>query len=161
MSPAEAAVDLLKRFGFWKPPIPVDLIARYFADLEYAFLENLSGALVREGNNVLVIINNNDIRSRQRFSISHELGHIFCGHEGRSFLCQSDFSTSNITEREANIFAAELLMPAKVFGAIYKLGRSERELAMRFNVSREAVRWRLVDLGFRTREEVLGLTKNF
>lgn len=160
MSPAEAARDLLKNFGLWKPPIPVELIARQFADLEYAQLETLSGILIRDHGN-FVIVNAQDITSRQRFSISHELGHIFCGHEGRSFLCQSDFSTSSITEREANIFAAELLMPAKVFEAICKMGRSEWELAKRFNVSREAVRWRLVDLGFRTREEVLGMAKNF
>lgn len=160
MSPAKIAADLLKRFGLWKPPIPVDAIARYFADLEYASLENLSGVLIRDYGD-LIIINHNEIRPRQRFSISHELGHIFCNHEGQSFLCQSDFSTANIIEREANQFAAELLMPAKVFEAIYQMGRSEWDLAKYFRASREAVRWRLVDLGFRSREEMLWMAKNF
>jgi Zn-dependent peptidase ImmA (M78 family) len=52
-------------------------------------------------------------------------------------------------EREANVFAAELLMPEEL---VRRLGGSNtREVAATFKVSEEAMSWRLYNLGLSER----------
>lgn len=55
---------------------------------------------------------------RQRFSAAHELGHHILGHEGKigSYIRISNEQT----ERDANIFAAELLMSERLVSRAYK-----------------------------------------
>ena len=55
----------------------------------------------------------------------------------------------NLFDIEANLFAAEILMPS---GAILRLAgskgcRTEYDLAVLFNVSIEAIHWKLINLG--------------
>ena len=54
---------------------------------------------------------------RKRFTIAHELGHNFISWHDDVTICQTDNYVSNnmldIQEREANIFASELLMPSE------------------------------------------------
>lgn len=66
----------------------------------------------------LKIVINADIEylPRKRFTIAHELGHIFIGWHDDVTVCQTDneYSMHNmldIQEKEANVFASELLMP--------------------------------------------------
>ena len=66
----------------------------------------------------LKIVINSDIEymPRKRFTIAHELGHIFIGWHDDVTICQTDneYSMHNmldIQEKEANVFASELLMP--------------------------------------------------
>jgi len=66
-----------------------------------------------------------DHHPRTRFSISHELGHYYLD-EHRGFLMRgggahsstSEFVEDDIVEREADAFAAGLLMPSKLFRPI-------------------------------------------
>lgn len=57
---------------------------------------------------------------RIRFSISHELGHYYLPEHrqllltGRSHYSQTDFVSDNSLEREADLFAASLLIPTNV-----------------------------------------------
>ena len=50
-------------------------------------------------------------------------------------------------EREANVFAAELLMPEDLVGAEFPRAASAAELAGWFGVSAEAMQWRLYNFG--------------
>jgi len=60
-----------------------------------------------------ITYNANSLEARCRFSIAHELGHYVLEHRPISFseLFNGDLSRDARQEREANIFAAELLMP--------------------------------------------------
>ncbi|HEY4248477.1 MAG TPA: ImmA/IrrE family metallo-endopeptidase [Lacunisphaera sp.] len=108
-------------------------------------------------------MNANHSEARQRFTIAHELGHFFL-HAGdpvfvdQSFVMMRDTASSEgekVEEREANLFAAELLMPAKLIVKEVedmddidivddgKIGR----LADKFGVSVQAMSFRLANLG--------------
>jgi len=50
-------------------------------------------------------------------------------------------------EREANVFAAELLMPEELVQAEFPRAATAAELAGWFGVSAEAMSWRLYNLG--------------
>lgn len=78
-----------------------------------------NGASVLDGDTWYLIYDDEATLGRRRFTIAHELGHIFLGHEllngyhGRSFNTDKPQS-----EREADMFAARLLSPACVLWAL-------------------------------------------
>jgi len=86
---------------------------------------------------------------RRRFTIAHEIGHFVLhqercspGHDG------AVGEAGRIEEREADAFAAELLMPEHlVREAVRENGPDDARLADRFEVSRKAMRERLHYLG--------------
>lgn len=125
-----------------------------------------SGFLLRDGQQVIIGINSRNSAKRQRFSIAHELGHWFF-HEGKKLIVDQavtinkrDDVSSQATDRqeiEANQFAAELLMPhnflANAIRQQMQRGVGSREelvtnLANEFDVSNDAMGWRLINLGF-------------
>lgn len=81
--------------------------------------DGVSGMLVRLGNQFAIGYSTYiDNQGFQRFSIAHELGHYrISGHIDGVFehkdvhYSQAGFSTENPYEREADVFAANLLMP--------------------------------------------------
>lgn len=86
----------------------------------------------------IVIYNGRRYERRIWWSLAHEFGHIVLGHAlvGRH--------QNRLLEREANVFAAELLMP---MGAVAHLvGWTPAELAKIFGTSVEAALYRLKDL---------------
>ncbi len=127
--------------------------------------DKVSGFLYREVRNKSAIlgVNANHSETRQRFTIAHELGHFFL-HAGdpvfvdQAFVMMRDTASSEgekLEEREANLFAAELLMPAKLITKevegmddidIVEDGKIER-LAKKFGVSIQAMSFRLANLG--------------
>lgn len=161
-----------------KAAVPVDKIAENLgATLVYEPNEDdLSGFLLREkGSNKIVIgVNDTHPKTRQRFTISHEIGHLLLhaeesfhidrsseGFERRpirdKFERSKDASTgSNKIEREANLFAADLLMPtAFIERDMEKLGRIDvlhdprlDKLAEAYGVSLQALTYRLNNLGY-------------
>ena len=80
-------------------------------------------------------------RQRIRFTLAHELGHIFLGHLSPtrdthcSVLIRSPDSTDPL-EREANMFAARLLAPACVLWGIG--ARSAEEISFLCDISMQA-----------------------
>lgn len=119
MSPQALAAKVLKdRFGEKMPSIPIDpfkLMREYGIVYQLMEFENLEGIyLVPEGENDLPVVGINYKRkiTRQRFTAAHEL----CHHlkDRRSKICPKGGNGSE-TERFAEQFAAELLMPGKLF----------------------------------------------
>ncbi len=107
-------------------------------------------------------VNGSSILSRRRFSAAHELGHAVLHRDSMSgfirdvTVSETDEDESQ-REREANRFAAELLMPEAVcrareaelreaHGACPRLVLAYR-LASELLVSTEAMRYRLTNLG--------------
>ena len=90
---------------------------------------------------------------RRRFTIAHELGHWVCQYrEGtlKLFYCRPGdvaAAADRGAEREANVFAAELLMPEPAVRAEFNRAASAAELAGWFGVSEEAIGWRIYNLG--------------
>lgn len=95
---------------------------------------------------------------RMNFTIAHEIGHfILPGHDQASFACTAadvanwaDASTGREPEREADEFAAELLMPVSLVeeviqGVSPSLGVIEK-IARKSGASLSAAAWRYCDL---------------
>jgi Zn-dependent peptidase ImmA (M78 family) len=154
----ERARQLLKEFGIKGPPVPVkDLVAGHVLTLEMVLREEgYDGELVPELR--LIRLNSQKPSVRQRFTLAHELGHWVLFHAERS-LDDSEWqpegddepvSVTTISKRrdgESNIFAAELLMPTAWVRTDWKTcGRSVPKLAVRYDVSEEAMWYRVMEL---------------
>jgi len=92
-----------------------------------------------------------DWPGRRRFTISHELGH-WCMHrdDGEPIYCRTgqvaeadDRPERPLPEREADAFAAALLMPPRLMRREYAGDREFGHLCARFNVSAKAMGRRL------------------
>lgn len=116
------------------------------------------------GKQAKIIYNKNDVHSTHRFSIAHELGHwIFDCRRGEDVPSESPCTPSarTLTERRANFFAAELVMPlhrldefvkftiypnADDADAVASRDRHIQRMAAKFNVSNMCARRRVFDL---------------
>ncbi|MDR2902918.1 MAG: ImmA/IrrE family metallo-endopeptidase [Clostridiales bacterium] len=107
--------------------LPVDLI-RIAAESGVVIRKNSdvhelygreSGACILHNGQWYLIYDDACVVGRRRFTIAHELGHIFLGHElingrhGRSFDARNPQS-----ETDADVFASRLLAPACVLWAL-------------------------------------------
>lgn len=131
--------------------MPVEAIAQDLLGLNVGESPDLevSGMLLPASREVW--LNAEESPARRRFTLAHEVGHWVCQClEGKSapVYCRSEevgVGEGRALEREANVFAAELLMPEDAV-------RSEAErdgIAERFGVSAEAMGWRLYNFGLR------------
>lgn len=155
-----AAKHMLNRY--WDRRLPVDpfkIAAAWGARVEplmhsVHYNEGLSGLAVIKGGVPQIYFDSNEHGNRQRFTVAHELAHHVLGHTQngeyhRDQVGNYSTGTRDYREIEANQFAAELLMPED---AIYQLVSREgvnstSRLASIFNVSEEAMHWRLRALG--------------
>jgi len=166
---------LLESQGISKSPIPVEEICENLG-LQVVY-ENLgpetSSVLVRQPDGQRVIgINSRHTSRRQRFSVAHELGHALLhfsnepARDGEAIVSRPleilfrDGLAGQGTDRveiDANTFAATLLMPSGLlalrFHKRWQQDVSRRvddvidDLADEFDVSAQAMRYRLVNLG--------------
>lgn len=123
--------------------------------VQYSDLSGCEARLVGFGDRGIVTLRNSSDERRKRFSLAHELGH-WNYHRGRSFSCRVDemidgFSTKPVVEREADEYAANLLMPAYMLKPLaLKIKRPTfdgiDDLARQFRTSRTATAIRLVEL---------------
>lgn len=165
-----AVENLLKTYHVRSAPVPVEVIAKKMG-IEVVRKEpedDLSGCLVRDSKHKKVVIGVNPThhRKRQRFTIAHELGHFLLHEEeqvhvdGGEFGIQvklRDSKSSEGTDRdekEANLFAAELLMPTQFLErdlAHKSFALLDEEaigsLAAKYDVSTQALTFRLAYLG--------------
>jgi hypothetical protein len=119
MHPAE---ELIESFGIADPKdIDVEAIA-FDAGVvvRYEYLQGCEATLVGVGNRAIATVKKDIRRTRQRFSVGHELGH-WHHHRGQSFQCRVDDVSLNLAvkdrakEREADHYSAHLLMPGQLF----------------------------------------------
>jgi transcriptional regulator with XRE-family HTH domain len=155
--PAAAANELLKAAGLEEPPIDVYGLARTCGALVlgYPFDDDLSGLLVELDGGAAIGVNSNQHEVRQRFTVAHELGHYLLNHHERFHVDLGGDSDGTppgydwVSERAANDFAADLLMPARMIYGLYDGSQSTADLAERFCVSKLAMGYRLANLGLR------------
>lgn len=163
--PDEEARRIFQKYHISQPPVPIEDIA--MAEGAQIVRQHSSGPesgfALREGGKWIIGINTQTSRRRQRFSVAHELGHLLL-HEGTLIVSSvridlrdgvSSLGTDK-QEIEANRFAAELLMPRQLVRSAASAKISEQisgrdeliaELAREFDVSNEAMGYRLINLG--------------
>lgn len=160
-SQAEA---VLRKANIKSLPVPVEEIAaKYQIRIRKAPHANFSGMLIRKDGHALIGVSTSESPVRQRFTLAHELGHFFLHPNKDAFVDYRDNKKGVMRtprEKEANMFAAALLMPRQVllkdFKTIAKGGFSDDELstlARRYDVSEDAMRFRLMNLN------ILGLRR--
>lgn len=161
--------SLLKRFNVKQAPVPVEKIAKGMGAIVQRVPadDSLSGFIYHEkaSQTTVIGVNAGHAATRQHFTISHELGHFVLHniedvHVDRGFSVRLRSAASsegkNIEEKEANLFAAELLMPArfleKDIQAIDTVELNDEstiaELASKYGVSMQAMMFRLAYLNY-------------
>lgn len=160
-APGHAANELLEKAGVSGPPVDVVALAVRCGVpvLRRAFPDSLSGLVFAHGETAVIGVNENHHPNRQRFSVAHELGHYLLGHHQRSPGFDEPFHIDTAegtppgfdwdSERPANEFAAEVLMPRRLISAAFEQTQDPAILAQRFEVSELAMGYRLVNLGLR------------
>lgn len=152
---ADTPTELLERLGWTERPVDVRVIAALAGIhvVSWPFDDDICAVLVITEGRKAIGVNRSHPRTRQRFSIAHELGHYFLGHTNDvnvslkdQFL--SDAQSNPFQERQANEFGARLLMPAKwVREDFESLGGSLSRLAELYQVSEQAMWIRLTETG--------------
>jgi Zn-dependent peptidase ImmA (M78 family) len=133
-------------------PVPVEAIAEDLLGLRVRVEPSLaaSGMLIPSQRRIL--LNGAETPLRRRFTLAHELGHwtVHCaGPSPTPILCRAvgQRPEPDAREREANVFAADLLMPEREVRAAVADGAGIAALVEAFDVSDEAIAWRLFNLG--------------
>lgn len=177
----ETAERVLSEYCPDCPPVDVEQIAaRLGIEVKIESVDDdLSGFLYREPKTgrAVIGVNAKHHPNRRTFTIAHELGHYLL-HESETVHLDSkkdgytlqlrnpaSATGESINEREANLFAAEVLMPAKFLAKELRkkdldLLEDEpladsvlRSLAQRCGVSVQALTIRLHNLGYISQEK--------
>jgi Zn-dependent peptidase ImmA (M78 family) len=160
----QKTTDLLQKLNLLSTPVDVEAVARKLgAEVVYGDLEDdMSGFLLRERGVVTIAVNSLHHPNRQRFTIAHECGHLHLhGDHGDRLWVDKAYSTifyrdsnsstgDKLAEIQANQFAAGLLMPEVFLTEHLTQELSDVDifrLALRFQVSEQAMTLRLVSLG--------------
>lgn len=151
------AIDPMKVIAkHWdSTPVPIDAIIRDIGlSLSYEPMDdNISGYIERQNGSYRIVVNATHAPTRRRFTAAHELGHFIYHRDllgegvGDNRAYRTDGTNRPnpnirpIHERQANSFAANVLMPRHRLSAV--AGESTATLATRFGVSQAAMRIRL------------------
>jgi hypothetical protein len=147
-------------FGGPELPVPVEAIAEDLLGLrvEESWDIEYSGMLLPAERRILLNAaeapRDEAPLRRFRFTIAHEVGHWVCHVVGAQraepvFCRAKDLSedADRTIEREANVFAAELLMPEPAVREAWGELGDVAACAARFDVSPTAMQWRLFTFG--------------
>jgi len=147
----ELAEKVLREAEMIKAPAPVQDIARHYG-FRVVLLDQppdkFSGILHRAKK--AIGINKHHLPARQRFALSHELGHYFLDHPdaGEEIPDEEGGARRRLYEAEADEFAGELLVPRELLKAALREGADLEALRLKFQVSRHVVATQLVKYGF-------------
>jgi Zn-dependent peptidase ImmA (M78 family) len=161
----DRSLRVLKELSIEKLPIDVNEIALHYGVKikEDTFDDAISGFLISKNGKNVIGINSNESSVRKRFTMAHELGHfiLHSNKEDDLFISKIHFrdeesSTGEMKrEREANAFAAGILMPRFLIEKELQQFKDKSAvedavscLANIFNVSEIAMSYRLLNLGF-------------
>lgn len=146
------AEDLLGKAGVKNSfPCPIEKIISFLGYTSFLFkptkeTETMSGVV--DHSSKKIFINDQDSPKRRLFTAAHEVGHI-CLHPGDDHIDyrNSDFPLDQ-REKDADYFAACLLMPEKSFREKWEEFQSDIGiLSVYFGASRQSVSMRADSLG--------------
>lgn len=153
-------------------PFPFADTAQRLGDVSLTYLQtsnnDISGAIYLQNDVYNIVINSDKPPKRQYFTVAHEFAHYvlhkhllqeasfpgfvdFGSLDNASALLRPDDAPTELEaiqrEREANTFAAEILMPEDKVREFYALNGDIKETAEAFRVSAAAMAVRLEKLG--------------
>ncbi len=116
-----------------------------------------------DGRGMFVLINSNNSRGRQHFTICHELFHLYYDEEPKPHICGTPGMEKDPAEINANAFASVLLLPQA--GILESIPSEEivnrhittatmLRLEQLFGVSHQSLCYRLRHLNLLTKEEL-------
>ena len=162
------AISLRKEFGEdLDSPIDIFSLIHNNEDLTMVFYpmsNRASGMCIRDGKNKIIGINSTSTYGRQRFTIAHELYHLFFHEDFKSIVCSKDLEASkDPQEKEADMFASYFLAPYESLTYFIKnrLRKEKHQLEIEdivrieqhYGLSRQATLWRLINDGYVTHQK--------
>lgn len=151
----EKATEVINLSYLKEPPVDVYALAKtYGLEIEQQPFpekyQHISGFISLSNGSPKLFVNDNDSQNRKNFTVAHELGHWLLHKDhllndpNLAVLFRIPLGTLNQDplEREANTFAANLLVPKAMLDA-YRDDKGQRELAQMFGVSEEVIGYRL------------------
>lgn len=153
------ALSLRKELGEdTTSPVDIFSLAHTIPQLTLVFYpmgDHISGICIKNNGDPVIAINSSMSLGRQRFSMAHELFHLYFDQNEHTTVCSMKIDSSNEVEKAANLFASYFLMPPVALSeAIKKLQGSLKgsigireivKLEQYFGVSRQAMLYRLVE----------------
>ena len=134
--------------------VPTDL-RKVFQSLGLKYIElddpkDIDGAILEiENEPSIAVLNRAKPIQRQRFTLAHELGHIFLKHKQRDVYdpgAEREFNEEDVESRgkppvevEADVFASELLVPFDQIKKFQKEMNNVEKMAAIFQVSKQAM----------------------
>jgi Zn-dependent peptidase ImmA (M78 family) len=156
------ANEVLTKYGFEKPPVDIFEIAnsegitlRYFTPApDTPSIEAVSGLMNKKDGAMEIFLNVLESPQRQAFTLAHELGHHYLDHNPNEvgvYRRDSLYADPKPDiEQEADLFAAELLMPRELLNKYMKDNNLTQQdvgrLAGAFGVSTSAMGFRLKNM---------------
>ncbi len=135
--------------GIAAPPVPETIVSELpFVEVRRITPSLVAGAAHFSRGRWLIALNGADIPARQRFTLMHEFKHVMDDPYPDLYRGAPGLSPSQIAERACDCFAANVLMPqAWVRKATEGRVPDIRALAAKFNVSLQAMQYRVYSLG--------------
>ncbi|MDY8136919.1 ImmA/IrrE family metallo-endopeptidase [Aquimarina sp. 2201CG5-10] len=172
----QIANDVLINYSLMKAPVDLNKLAKKLKIIiePQDLSDDISGFLLKKDNKTIIGLNKNHPEVRKRFTISHEIGHyklhnvespLFVDYfyrgsmlrtkESEKIYRSNHKSNNPLMEKQANFFAASILMPRKLIqDEIEKLNDNLTyddklyRLSDIFQVSTQAMDYRLKALGY-------------
>ncbi len=136
----------------------------------YPLGQNISGACIKRPTSMVIALNSVMTLGRQRFTLAHELYHLFFDDDMETTICPTKIDSGDKIEREADRFASYLLIPPVALDEQLQSSDSNSDqklcidevvrLEQYFGVSRKAMLFRLQEEHFITKDEALGMESN-
>lgn len=128
----------------------------------YPLGENISGMCVKDKDIKLIAINSTMSYGRQRFSLAHELYHLYYDDASGFNVCSRILDPKSENEKCADQFASYFLAPYKSLKAAINKVIKKGSLSMQnvialeqyFGMSHLAMLWRLVSEGYLSKEKL-------
>ena len=150
--PRQMARKVLKDFKIKSAPIDIKIIVEGIG-LKYIELDDteyIDGVVMKIKEKTVFVLNKAKPLNRQRFTIAHELGHIFLKHDIRDFYDPESVreeelqdvhieSSKSTKEIEADIFASELLVPYDLLKQFKDDIKNIELLSKKFLVSKDVI----------------------
>lgn len=121
----------------------------------YPMGNHISGICIKNNRFFLIAVNSSMSIGRQRFSMAHELFHLYFDQENMTAICATEIGKGNLIEKQADQFASFLLMPPDALSDMikqYKKKNTDKvtiedivHLEQHFKVSRQSILIRLVE----------------
>lgn len=156
----EKASSLIKELGLNEPPIGIEQVAGHLG-LEIVELSTpdwFSGVLLNIDEEFCIVVNSTLTPEQKNFTIAHEIGH----HQlHREELCYLQNEKKMHLQKEADIFAEELLMPSHLVEAEAKRWFNDSGfIAKLFKVREDVMAERMKALGLLKKKGAFSEYKN-